>query len=132
MQKTYCVNTKCAKPIEYSYSKPNFCPHCGESLTLVLRPITKLVANRTAEKTPSRSFTNSNPSFAGIEKRMSERTVERARRSNLNDFDSELDEAEEDSVPYDFSGFQIKASVHRPPENRITLGEMIEENMKTE
>ena len=78
-QKTYCINLQCAKPIEYNYSKPNFCPHCGNSLVAgLIRPAPQAspVIARVAPQ-PSKFSVELeqkvNPSFAAVHKKIESR-----------------------------------------------------------
>lgn len=126
-QKTYCVNTKCAKPIEYNYSKPNFCPHCGISLATLIRP-TSPVSSSVVSVAPTASrfkvqLERASPAFAAVQKKME------ARRSRSLDGDDDEDEDEDDfeesSAHIDFNNFQFNAVVRPPQEQKMTLGDFV-------
>ena len=127
-QKTYCISLQCAKPIEYNYSKPNFCPHCGNSLVAgLIRPAPQAspVITRVAPQPSKFSFQleqKVNPSFAAVQKKMEAR---RSRSIQDDDEDEDDDDFEESSANIDFSHFQFNAVVRPPQENKMTLGDFV-------
>jgi hypothetical protein len=130
-QRTYCINAQCAKPIEYAYAKPNFCPHCGNPLSAVLaRPVTASPAPLPASYTPARASRDYapqptfNPALASVQRRME------ARRNRADEEEEDDDDYEESNAHYDFSNFQFNASVTVPKQPKMTLGDFVAKENK--
>lgn len=137
--KTYCVNPSCAKPIEYNYEKPKFCPSCGCSLT-GFRPapaptpsVARVVHQRQPYETqqPPQSafipqFQQVNPALAAVQRKMEARR----NRSDEDGEDDDEDDYEESSADIDFNNFQFKATVRVPQEQKMTLGDYVKKETK--
>jgi hypothetical protein len=135
-QKTYCVNPKCAKPIEYAYEKPKFCPFCGNSLTAILaRPIpaynpytSPAPASRPEPSRASRQFSQPSPGLSSVQRRMEARRNRGTDDDDSEDYDD--DDYEESSAFIDFNNFQFKATVRVPQEPKMTLGDFVNKEDK--
>jgi hypothetical protein len=129
--KTYCVNPSCAKPIEYNYEKPKFCPSCGCSLT-GFRPapaptpsVARVVHQPAQQSAFIPQFQQVNPALAAVQRKMEARK----NRNNEEDEDDE-DFEEESNAHIDFNNFQFKATVRVPQEQKMTLGDYVKKDDK--
>lgn len=131
-QKIYCVNSKCAKPIEYAYSKPNFCPYCGNSFSTAPIANNPPQAKQTASSIVSKSGDsssaltqtqiNNQAKLAQVQRKMEARRI--LAEHDISSSDDDDDDYEESSAFIDFSNFQMKASVRVPKQEKFNLGDL--------
>jgi hypothetical protein len=120
MQKIYCTNTSCAKPIPYQYEKPSFCPHCGNKLGFNFAK-----AGVSFNPTPKRTGfapPAAQPTWAEANKRAN-KIVNRLDDDEDDDGDELYSEQEHFDV--DFDNFSLKASVQKPKDMKLTLGDLM-------